>query len=653
MTVATDLVHPDLKKILLVEVTCGQHLTRWTVDTGTTYYATALYNIIDLEEGGASLTSRASIALVDANAGSYFYDKPNTRVYVHTTASADAHTVTLQAMLQFYYSDASIPINSQYYEPRLESVPNLSLRIEQTFGGISQISGGSLTLSNADGHFDDLADFQWDAGAVTQMLGTEVNGVVMAYGDYETMGTWLVNDWTLNDTKFTLSLSEYKVKIKKKIPFEFYDRATYPNIENEDIGRPIQIAYGVIKGAKPALINIATRTFKVAGHAIREYEQVRVLNEDTGAWEIKSFETTGLDNGTFTLSSSDWTYNQSVAVDFKGKYTSECLIMDNASDIVKDILETYLGESASTNDASFAEAFNRLDGGHFPLAADPGSGIVGCPVPALPARKTYRALGIYIWETQQVSEILEKINISVGSYLFANTAGEFIYRVFWPSRSEGLKVFDDNLIMNFSESTDNTNVFSKSRVTYDYRYTREWSEFKEFENTESQHIHDEQSLKLVEKESYLYDSDDAETLAERVINYEGKPLKKYMITVPARESLLMSPGDAVKLIYARHNLDGVYEILQISHNLKGGTSSLVLGDSHGLKDSSGFWVDASDTLPVRFANEAGYSAGSLVWNDSWSDVIATWAIQNVGYWTDSNGYASPTDSRSLRKSTWI
>ena len=642
MTVATDLVHPDLNKIMLAEVVCGQQLTIWALYSEspqlTTYYSTTAHNVIDVEENGTSLISRASIALVSANAGSYYYDSVNDRVYVHTIASADAHTVTIQAMLQFYYSDAGKPINSQYYEPRLEAVPNLSSRIEQNFGGISQISGGQMTLSNADGFFDDLVNFEWDAGSVTLMLGTEVNGVVMSYGDYETIGTWLIGDWTLSDTKLSMTLSEYKIKIKKKIPFTFYDRATYPNIENGDIGRPIQIAYGIIKGASPVLIDVGLIKFKIAGHAINEFEQVRILSESTEEWEIKSFETTDLANGEFTLAEADWVYNQRVAIDFKGKERSAGVLMDNASDIVKDILDTYLGETASTNDASFTTAYNRLHGGSIFKSTD---------------LKTYRALGIYIWETQQVSEIIEKINMSVGSYLFANTEGEFIYRVFWPSKSEGLKEFDDKVIIEFSEVTETLNIFSKSRITYDHRYVREWSEFKEFENTESQYLHDESSLRLTEKETYLYDSDDAEILAERVINYEGKPLKKYMITVPARESLLLSPGDAINMTYARHNIEGVFEILEVRHNLVGGTSSLVLGDSHGLKDESGFWVNDSDTLPVRFANEAGYGAASLVWNDNWSDAIAIWAIQNVGYWTNLNGYASSTDPRSLNKSTWI
>ena len=180
MSVVTDLLHPDIQKIFLAEVTCGQQLTLWTLDTGTTYFATAIYDVIDVKENGVSLTSRASIALVDANAGSYFFDSDNERVYVHTTGSADAHTVTIQAILRFYYANRDRKLNNQYYEPRLQSAPNLSLRIESKFTGISQISGGTFTFVNGDGFYDDLANLQWDAGFVTLKLGTTLNGVETA-----------------------------------------------------------------------------------------------------------------------------------------------------------------------------------------------------------------------------------------------------------------------------------------------------------------------------------------------------------------------------------------------------------------------------------------------------------------------------------------
>lgn len=639
MTVSTDLTHPDLPKIFLAEVTAGEQLTLWTLDTGTTYYATAIHEIVDVKEDGASLTSRASVALVNSNAGSYFYDRPNSRVYVHTTGSADAHTVTIQALDKFYFDNRGKNLNGRHYEPFLTSAPSLSLRIEPMFTGIQQISGGAMTFSNGDQYFSTtLAGLQWDAGSVVLKLGIDRNGIEMAYGDYQVVGTWLISNVTITDTVFTLALTEYKVKIKKKIPLDAYDRITYPNIEQDDEGKAIQIAYGLILDAKPRLIDVTNGTFKVAGHGITEFIQVRVKSESTGVWNIKSFDTKTEASGQFTLGSSDWTYGEEVAVDFKGKEKSAGVVMDNPSDIIKDLLETYLEESASINAASFTESYNRLHGGTIYASTD---------------LKTFRAVGFYLDEFTPVEKKLEEINFSVGSYLFANSSGEFIYKVFWPARSEGLPELTATEIAKFDNVIDNNKIYSKARINYRRRLVREWAQFKEFEKPEFQFIHDEKSARLVVKDTLLTDRDDAEILAERTINYEGKPQKVYRLLTAGRVTLELYPGDFINVNYPKHGVDGVYEVLSVTHDLLNDSTNLIIGDSHGLADTSGFWVAASDTLPARFANDAGYGAGSLAWNLSWSDAIALWAIKNVGYVCNSNGYANASDPRSFKKSTWI
>ena len=57
------------------------------------------------------------------------------------------------------------------------------------------------------------------------------------------------------------------------------------------------------------------------------------------------------------------------------------------------------------------------------------------------------------------------------------------------------------------------------------------------------------------------------------------------------------------------------------------------------------------TLPARFSGLTGYGTGALDWNDSWSDTIKVWARQNVGYWTDANGFAGTT--ADSKHSIWI
>lgn len=641
MTVLTDaLAYPNIERIFLAEITAGQHLTFWTLNSGSTYYAAAIYKVTGVKENGVSLTEQSSIANVDANPGSFYYDAVADRVYVQTTTSATPYNFTLQAVLQFYFSNRGKIFNGNYYEPLLSSAPNLSLRVQRRFTGIGQIGGGNIALVNADGFFDAMTDLQWDAGKATVKFGVDRPGQTpMAYADYETVGAWLTRSWRKKDNTFNLSVAEDKIEIKKKIPYTFYDRATYANIREDDVGKAIQIAYGVIKDAEPVLIDTTTNKLKVAGHAIISFDGLRVKSATTDAWETKTFATTDIANGEFTISTGDWTDGQDIAVDFTGKPKTGTVVMDNASDIVKDILETYLSTPAAKIDAaSFTESYNRLDTGQVFESSD---------------RRTRGRLGVYINAPETVETTISAINMAVGSYLFAGPSGKFFYKVFEPIPGEGLTEFTTEEITSFSELTSNNEVISKVNVHYNRRHVRDWSESAVFEVKERQYNHNQNAPVLRDIEVLLTDTGDANQFAQTQINYEGRPERAYQITVPARIALTLTPGDFVRVIYARHGVDNAFEVLGVNHNLLADTTSLTLGDMHGIGDRSGFLIADAAVLPSRFSGLAGYGAGSLVWNSGWDDQIKEWARQNVGHWADDNGFAAPADADSFISSSWV
>lgn len=638
MTALTDaLAKPNITKVFLLEVTAGEHLKHWTLDTGSTYYASSVHDVIDVLEDGSSLTEQASIALVRSNAGSWYYDEPNDRVYVHATAGADPYTKTLQAIVQFYFANHPKRFNNNYYASLLESVPNLSLRIERTFSGVSQISGGACVFNNSAGDFDALSDLQWDAGSVTLKLGADDTSE-MAYGDYETIGKWLTLNWAKDDAKFSLALKEYKIRVKNKIPTAEYDRDTYASIREDDIGKSIPVAYGVVRDVAPALINSTTRTFKVAGHAIYSLDAVRVKNESTGAWETKTFASTDLANAEFTLSVGNFPNDDvEVAVDFIGKKTGS-IPMDNASDVIKDMLTVELGEpSANIDSTAFTNAYNALDGGSY----------------ADGTHKTHKAIGLYIDKPLSVESIAQAINQAVGSYLFATSGGKFIYKVFEPVVGEGLTEFTTAEILSFKNDTNNRAIISKAIAHYDKRHLRKWAEYKSYEVGEKQYLHGMNTASIKEKDLPLSDDGDAEKWAQEQVNFEGEPQKAYTIVVPGRLVMTKFPGDFVRMVYARHDINDVFEVMGISHNLLADTATLNLLNNHGLGDRAGFWVSDAAVLPTRFSDLDGYGLGSLVWNDAWDPEIKKWVRQNVGYWCDDNGFASVTDPDSLNVSTWI
>lgn len=639
MTALTDaLAHANIRRVFLAEITAGQHLVFWTLNSGSTWYASTTLNVVGVEENGVALTARASIALVDANPGSYFHDSVTDRVYVHCTAGASPYDKTLQAQVKFYFANHPKIFNDIYYEPRLLSVPALSLRVERKFTGVGQIAGGSLTLDNHDGFFDDLVDLQWDAGLAAVYFGADRPGLsTMAFGDYGLIGSWRMSNWNKTNEKFTLTLLERKSSILKKIPTTVYSRADYPNLRESDKGKYVPLAYGTVKDVTPVCINVSTRRFKVAGHAITGFDAVRVKNESTGAWDVKGFATVDLANGEFTMSGSDWVDGNEIAVDFRGKPNGS-VVMDNASDVVKDILTVVLGEpSANLNASSFTAAKNRLDGGVVFNSVN---------------RATIGQLGVYVDDAVEARAVIETINLAVGVYLISDANGTFYYRVFDPVVGEGLPELTEKDITAFSEDTKCDAIYSRVIIRYAERHTLEWFETYKYDISERRYLHDQAEPALLEKDAVVSSTSDAKILGQRLGLQESRPARSWKITAFGRLLLTKLPGDFLHLIYPRHGLDVIVEIVEISHDLMADRSTLVVSDGHGFGDSSGFWVDGAAVLPTRFAALAGYGAGSLNWNDSWDDEIKTWVRQNIGYWTDANGFASSSDPASYKPSTW-
>ena len=69
----------------------------WTATTGqsNTYQVNSTGYVEQVFDDGAQLTSRASIALTEANAGSFYYDSDNDILYVHAAGSDDLTTATI------------------------------------------------------------------------------------------------------------------------------------------------------------------------------------------------------------------------------------------------------------------------------------------------------------------------------------------------------------------------------------------------------------------------------------------------------------------------------------------------------------------------------------------------------------------------------
>lgn len=149
-----------------------------------------------VEEDGAALTERASVALCHANAVSWFWDSANTRLYVHTTGSDDPIGYIVISFFWEYltnaqYVDEDIIFNGNEYLPYMNDndVPDIKYETSGYHEGGTKQSFGSVKIINADGRYDSrLTDYIYEAKKIILKAGEKGD----AYVDYNTY--WI--GWT-------------------------------------------------------------------------------------------------------------------------------------------------------------------------------------------------------------------------------------------------------------------------------------------------------------------------------------------------------------------------------------------------------------------------------------------------------------------------
>jgi len=149
-----------------------------------------------VEENGAELTKQDTLALCEDNAGSWYWDSTNTRLYVHTTGSDDPAGYIIIAFFWEYltnaqYVDEDIIFNGNEYLPYLndDDIPDVTSETSGYQEGGTRQSFGSVKVINADGRYDTrLTDYIYEAKKIILKAG--IKG-----GNYASYDTYWIG-WT-------------------------------------------------------------------------------------------------------------------------------------------------------------------------------------------------------------------------------------------------------------------------------------------------------------------------------------------------------------------------------------------------------------------------------------------------------------------------
>lgn len=635
-TFAELIATPYSEKVFLAEIKPGQQVTAWTATGGLTNTYEASYlnetvtladsstetirkSVVAVELDGTALTVRASTALVDANAGSYFHDTANSLLYVHAPDSGTpAHHVVI-AYFWLYFATKGIVLNSVFYEPYIAAsgIPSINKRLSELHYGTTEIGSGSVVLLNGRGYFDQIAkSFIWTNKKIKILLG----GDSLAYSEYTSFFVGKIIQTNFSEESFTLDIRTASYDLLRDLPINDYWTSTYANLDPSAEGLPIPYYWGVYDINQAPVVScinsaygVNVYQFKICDttyHAIKSITQVYIDYEDGAGWQTIAHANEDLNAATFTITAASFVLGISrVKVAFEG-YHSGGVLIEGAPEIVEDILLNQCGYVSGD-----------LDSTSFTASKTESSCV----------------LNVHVDAVRTALSVVEQICASDIAYFDEDGDGLLRYRTFSPAvDTSSLPVLDKHDILEIPDIWEDYNqLYYRVKIGYSYLCSR--GNYLFTEDTENDSLYKYGKRETLTVETYIRTKTYADYLATKLSIIVREPVAQISLRLKAGQ-ITKELGDQVKVTLARAPFataggydERIFEIKEKSISAFPLAVDLVARDSMDFFLDIGIWV--ADAAP------------------DWSAATAQERDES-GFWTDSSGFCDSTDYASLNKSRW-
>lgn len=642
---------PISEKVKLVEISPSENLgtnVNWSVYAGTVYQLSYLYESVTLTNDSVSkilkevtamrtidsnddivdLTQVDNISECTADTTSFYHDTTNGILYVNmdgvTGTGTPLTTLVLMATFTMRFASKGIVLNGYYYEPYVESTPTINQSAGDLLSGRSEVSTANMSFYN-DGFWDiPFYKFVWNNRAIAVKFG----GEDLPYSEYRTVFTGIITEKNWGLTKVEFQATSIQSKLDILIPSDTYTLTDYPNIYASAIGEVIPIAYGSFDSRTAPIVTAIDESYaanqvkyKLAGHAINSVTSVYILYGNGADWVTLTLDNALSSDNTYKVDSLTTATiivrftaggyagdTVKVKVAFEGKELSAGVLMDNPSDIVKDLITTYSGFTIDDIDTTvFATSKTVSDAN----------------------------VSIYLNSSQSMQDVIRKICLSDMAYFFVNDMGQFSYKTFSPTIAVGsTTIYTDSDFLNYSAKFPSEYEFKAIRVQYSQAYnTNQTYQSTTAHGTNVASIYDVTRSKLVN--TYLNSSSDADVLAQRMALLHTPPFE-IIEGITKWQFGDVELGDRVTVSLTRlpgeeFPANEILEIVSLSKNFSNHTIFFRGIDIRVFGLHVGFWMGASAP--------------------NWDTATATERTLS-GFWCDADGYADAPNANSLNQSLW-
>lgn len=546
-TFAELIQKPSSKKVVIVELDIGNlqdfwanwRAGCWVVNFSLDYdsdpeIADAFLNTLTVHEvinigsvlsDGVQLTLVSSTAEVQSNEQSFYWDADTKDLYIHLENGDEPslHSVNVGEVIGI--ANFAGTHNTQPYESRLVGLPSVSKSRDPLFYGKISFDGGNVTVDNRDGEFDRRGE-SWDifGNAARILVGFDELG----YADFEKAFTGYIEGVRIGPENMEAQLIDRRKSLSKKIPDAVFDQTTYPNLKDENVGKTIPVGYGVMLDVPAVCTNEEESSPSTYAFKLFDMRYHDAINEITAVYvdgaEVTP-DSTDLVNATFELLDADYDPGDTVTVDCKGYEDMTGALIENALDIIKDLLTIYFpiyytATYFNTSEWETAEA----------LAPD---------------------INLFVEKPTEIIELIEEISTSVFGLFIIQDNGLYTYRIYDADREISQFISRDELLEVPVVEYDPTEVLTSTYVGYAKRWNEDDSPYLH-DTSQEQDIFERFKVKREETfDTLLTNSTDAQTFSDRVLALSGDVRRIFTIRTKW-QTIQREIGDFVRVdVYRR------------------------------------------------------------------------------------------------------
>ena len=618
-TFAKLITTPGTKKTFLAEIEPSERLTDWTLYSGTIYYAAIdVVDIASVKEDGVTLTEVDTLAEVGAS--KWYHGKE--KLYLQSS-SGTPYLNVIVANYKLYYATNNVTLNSTFYEGILGNIPVIKQQKSEIFWGVSIISSGSAELLNGSGFFDDrYKNYSWNNRKITILLG----GEDLPYTEYTEQFAGKITNVSFATGKFIINYEDNKTDFEDNIPKNSYGTTDYPNLDSEDLGKPIPLIYGTVFKV-PLVCNTLSLGTATSLHSFK------IL--DTSVCSVTSITQVYVNDVAVTHSSasiSDASFKLATATYSPGDSVTVSLIANESNPIeqIKSIASNVLSvpyNSTNYNTATVSAAVTEAN--QYPC-------------------------GIAITEYVSSLEIISDLMRSCMGSFFNDNTGKYSIKIWDTSIEDDLTLVDFNDIITgtFNSASLIDDIKKIIRVGWRKNWGADKYSYSQVTSSVTENIYGITKTKTIP--TLLSSTGGVGVLLGRLgLIYETETIRiKFKTKIQLANKNI---GDRIRVSYKRRSADGNFEwansspveIYMIEKDYINNIITLETDDLKGIGSDVGFWTD--DT--AFFSNALG-GGSMLTWDSSWTDAQKSYAVEYAGYWTNDDGFADATDPESLRISKW-